>query len=173
MYRHTPANSTIVLAADNFPVLETAASWERAPTLALPDDPQAGAVQFAAGNLPSVDHWVESLGSSSPIFLVLSRSMASYSAYYGLPKGYEQLQRSLPSSPDWSVYSREPRRHQPLPVHARRTIQRSAAATVPPTAAAAVPPTMSRPAALRIRPLAVGHLSLTLRAMPIGIVLRR
>jgi len=103
MYGHTPADSTLVLAADNFPVLETAASWERAFTLALPDDPQAGAVLFGASNLPSVDHWVASLGHS-PIFLVLSRSMASYSAYYGLPKGYEQLQRSLPSSPEWSLY---------------------------------------------------------------------
>jgi hypothetical protein len=103
MYGHTPADSTLVLAADNFPVLETAASWEREPALALPDDPQAGPVLFAAGNLPSVDRWVTSLGHA-PIYLVLSRSMASYSAYYGLPKGYEQLKHSLPSSPEWSVY---------------------------------------------------------------------
>ena len=104
MYGHTPAGSTLVFAADNFPVLETAASWERPPAWDLPADPQLGPVQFNAGNLPMVDRWVASLSGGSNTFLVLSRSMRAYSAYYGYPKGYGQLQRSLPSSPDWSVY---------------------------------------------------------------------
>jgi hypothetical protein len=103
-YRHTPQNSTLVLAVDDFPIMETAA-YNDHKTLAMPSDPQVGEDWLDASQLPQVNRWVASLGGA-PVYLVVSSSMKAYTSYYGFPEGYQELTRELPSSPDWTIYLR-------------------------------------------------------------------
>jgi hypothetical protein len=104
LYGHTPRNATLALAVENFPVLETA-DYESHELQLMPSDPQLGSNLdwLNAGDMPLVDQWMASLKGPEK-FLVVSRSMAAYSAYYGFPTGYVRLTQELPSSPDWTVY---------------------------------------------------------------------
>jgi hypothetical protein len=102
-YRHTPPGSTLVLAVDDFPVLETA-SYEHYRLEIMPSDPQVGPDWLNAGDLPLVNLWVSSLKAPNSTYLVLSRTMLAYSNYYGFPGGFKQLKRELTTSPDWTVY---------------------------------------------------------------------
>ena len=104
LYHHAPAGSAIVLAVDDFPINETG-DYGSYDLQAMPSDPQDGPAWLPAGNVKLVDEWVRSL-KGRPDFLVFSRTMGAYSAYFGFPVEYRRLERELPSAPSWSLYFR-------------------------------------------------------------------
>jgi hypothetical protein len=103
LYAHAATGSTLMFAAENFPVEETAA-YESYELQVLPSDPLLGVGHdwLDAANLRQVDNWAASLTGREK-FLVLSRSMAAYRAYFGFPIGYQRLEQELPSSSDWRM----------------------------------------------------------------------
>jgi hypothetical protein len=107
-YAHAPAGSSLILAAQNFPVEETAA-YESYEIVSMPSDPQlhVGGDWLPEGNLTEVDAWTAAQRGREK-FLAVSRSMAAYSAYYGAPTEYQRLVRELPSSPDWTLSYKNP-----------------------------------------------------------------
>jgi hypothetical protein len=108
LYGHTPAGSTFVLPAENFPVEETAA-YDRYEVQVLPSDPDLHSAEdwLNEADMPATDNWVAAQAGREK-FMVVSRSMTAYSDYYGYPRGYTGLVRELPSAPQWHVVFRNP-----------------------------------------------------------------
>ena len=104
LYGHAPAGSSFILAAENFPVEESARTASYSLPV-LPSDPHLGVGEdwLDAGDLPEVNSWTASL-SGKEKFLVLSRSMVAYSSFFGFPRDTARLEAELPSSPDWTLY---------------------------------------------------------------------
>jgi len=53
-------------------------------------------------NLGQVERWVAGLGHRSA-YVVISRNMDFYAEYFGPPRGFKQLERTIPTAPGWSV----------------------------------------------------------------------
>ncbi len=104
LYGHIPRGSLIVLPADNFPVLETAA-YNSYGLQVMPSDPQDGEAWLDEANLSAVDSWMVSLGYRSA-YVVFSRGMGAYASYFGAPSGFAQLSREVSTAPGWSVVYR-------------------------------------------------------------------
>jgi hypothetical protein len=104
LYANIPRGSLIVLPVDNFPVLETA-DYNAYEVQIMPADPQVGASWLNEGNLPEVKAWIADLGHTSA-YVVVSRSMNASADYFGAPKGYATLVRTIPSALGGSVVYR-------------------------------------------------------------------
>jgi hypothetical protein len=101
LYAHAPHGSTFVLAAEDFPALQSA-DYAEHTVLPLPSDPLMGEVWLDASDEPTLERWVAGLGSH-PAYLVLSDTMIDYARYYGFPRGLSALQANLSASPRWAV----------------------------------------------------------------------
>ncbi|MBV9943710.1 MAG: hypothetical protein JO262_16400 [Solirubrobacterales bacterium] len=95
LYTHIPRGSLIVMPVDNFPALE-AADYNDFDLQVMPSDPQLGASWLDEANLSQVENWITTLGHRTA-YIVVSRSMAASAAYYGAPRGYEQLVAKIPT----------------------------------------------------------------------------
>lgn len=104
LYGHAAHGSLLVMAADNFPMLETA-DYNSYNLQAMPADPQVGASWLDEANVSEVEAWIVSLGYHSA-YVVFSRNMAAYTDYFGAPHGYAQLVNAVRSRPGWSVVYR-------------------------------------------------------------------
>ena len=104
LYTHTPPGSLIVLAADNFPALDTA-DYNARQLEVMPADPQIGEAWLDEGNVSDVEGWIAGLGHRSA-YVVVSHGMAAYANYFGAPTGFASLARTLPTAPGWTVVYR-------------------------------------------------------------------
>jgi hypothetical protein len=104
LYTHAAPGSLLILAADDFPALETA-NYSSYDLQVIPSDPQYGQSWLNEANLGDVKAWIDSSGHAST-YVVFSRSMAAYSAYFGAPQGYLSLENAVRSSPAWRVVYR-------------------------------------------------------------------
>jgi hypothetical protein len=100
LYGHAPHGSTIVLAAEDFPALQTA-DYAAYQVLPLPSDPHMGEAWLSPSDEPMLERWVAGLGPD-PAYLVLSRTMTAYASYYGFPDGLASLRANLAASPRWT-----------------------------------------------------------------------
>ena len=101
LYGHAPRGATLVLAAEDFPALQTA-DYAAHQVVPLPSDPLMGEAWLDPADEPTLERWVAGLGSE-PAYLVLSTSMSAYADYYGFPKRLGTLRANLSASPRWSV----------------------------------------------------------------------
>jgi hypothetical protein len=108
LYGHAPPGSTFVLAAENFPVEETAA-YSSYEVQVLPSDPElhSGEDWLDEGNIPELDSFVAGMAGREK-FMVISRSQTRYSDYFGYPRGYKHLIAEIPSARQWTVAFRNP-----------------------------------------------------------------
>jgi hypothetical protein len=104
LFRHAPAGSAIVLAAEDFPALQTA-DYADYQVMPLPSDPLMGEPWLDAADEPTLEAWVVGL-DAQPAYLVLSRSMTEYADYYGFPRHLDGLRANLASSPRWVAVHR-------------------------------------------------------------------
>ncbi len=104
LYAHTPPGSLIVLAADDFPALDTA-DYNARELKVMPADPQIGEAWLDEGNVSEVESWVAGLGHQSA-YVVVSHGMAAYANYFGAPAGFTRLAHALPTAPGWTVVYR-------------------------------------------------------------------
>ena len=104
LYAHAARGSLIMLPVDNFPALE-AADYNDFDIEVMPSDPQQGVAWLNEGDIPAVKQWITSLGHETG-YIVISRSMAASADYFGAPKGYDQLVRSISTSLGGSVVYR-------------------------------------------------------------------
>jgi hypothetical protein len=104
LYTHTPPGSLIVLAADNFPALDTA-DYNARQLEVMPADPQIGEAWLDEGNVSEVESWIAGLGHQSA-YVVVSHGMAAYADYFGAPTGFTRLAHGLPTAPGWTVVYR-------------------------------------------------------------------
>jgi hypothetical protein len=104
LYAHAPHGSVLVLAADNLPQFETA-DYNDYNLQVIPGDPQIGQSWLDESNMLLVEQWLASFGHHD-IFVVFSRSMATYTDYFGAPHGYAQLANAAQSTIGWSVVYR-------------------------------------------------------------------
>jgi hypothetical protein len=104
LYTHTPPGSLIVLAADDFPALDTA-DYNARQLEVMPADPQIGEAWLDEGNVSEVESWIAGLGHRSA-YVVLSHGMAAYANYFGAPTGFTNLAQTLPTAPGWTVVYR-------------------------------------------------------------------
>ena len=105
LYGHAPPGSLLVLAADNFPALETA-DYNSYDLQVIPSDPHYGESWLDEGNVEDVAAWIDSLKHRSA-YVVFSRSMAAYATSFGAPRGYAQLAGGVQNRPGWSVVYRD------------------------------------------------------------------
>jgi hypothetical protein len=104
LYGHAPHGSLLVLAADNFPILEVA-DYNSYDLQVIPADPQENASWINEANIPEIERWITSLGHRTA-YVVLSRSMVAYASYFGSPKGYLQMANAVRYERGWSVIYR-------------------------------------------------------------------
>jgi hypothetical protein len=104
LYGHAAHGSLLVLAADDFPALETA-DYNDYDLQIMPADPQLGEPWLDEANVREVEAWIVSLGYDRA-YVVFSRTMAAYTDYFGAPHGYAQLVSTIRSRPGWSVVYR-------------------------------------------------------------------
>jgi hypothetical protein len=104
LYAHTPPGSLIVLAADNFPALDTA-DYNARELQVMPADPQIGEAWLDEGNVSEVESWIAGLGHQSA-YVVVSHGMAAYANYFGAPTGFTRLAAAAPTAPGWTVVYR-------------------------------------------------------------------
>ncbi len=104
LYTHAAPGSLLILAADDFPALETA-NYSSYDLVVIPSDPQYGQSWLNEANLGEVKAWIGSYGHAST-YVVFSRSMAAYSTYFGYPLGYLSLENAIRNSPAWRVVYR-------------------------------------------------------------------
>jgi hypothetical protein len=104
LYRHAPHGSTFVLAAEDFPALQSA-DYADHRVLALPSDPLMGEAWLNASDEPMLERWIAGLGSR-PAYLVVSRTMRKYADYYGFPAGLNGLRANVSASPRWTAVYR-------------------------------------------------------------------
>lgn len=102
LYDHAPVGSTILLAADNFPLSDVPNPGQYT-VAALPDDAQEGAVTVNGASIASVDTYAKGLHATNT-YLVFSHSMLEYARYYDSPTGLPTLTREIRSAPDWKLY---------------------------------------------------------------------
>ncbi len=98
---HIPRGSLIVLPVGDFPILKAADyqahDWRTLPSdVLLSERPRPN-----QADLDEVDSWVSGLGYGSA-YVVVSRSMYSWSEFYGSP-GFLRMVREIPTSPRWAV----------------------------------------------------------------------
>jgi hypothetical protein len=98
MYAHVPRGSLFLLPQSNFPIL-LSADYNRYELQVMPADPQTGASWMDEANLPQVERWIAGQGHQTA-YVVLSRSMSANADYYGAPKGYAELVRTIPTAFD-------------------------------------------------------------------------
>jgi hypothetical protein len=106
LYGHAPPGSLLVLAAGNFPGLETA-DYSSYDLQVIPSDPQYGESWLDEGSVDDVTAWIDSLGHRSA-YVVFSRSMAAHATFSGAPQGYAQLAGGVRNRVGWSVVYRNP-----------------------------------------------------------------
>ena len=104
LYSHAAQGSVLVLAADDFPMLETA-NYNSYSLQVMPSDPLVHEAWLDEADVPEVEAWIDSLGSRNA-YVVFSRSEAAYATYFGAPYGYAQLASAVRSTPGWSVVYR-------------------------------------------------------------------
>ena len=104
LYDHVPVGSTIITAADNFPLLDVA-NPGRYTVTKIPDDIQYGAITVNGASVASVDGFVRGLHAKHA-YLLLSRSMLEYARYYNSPTGIPTLTRELRTARAWKLYYR-------------------------------------------------------------------
>lgn len=104
LYSHAAPGSLLVLAADDFPMLETA-NYNSYDLQAMPSDPLVREAWLDEADVPEVEAWIDSLGRRNA-YVVFSRSMAAYATYFDAPYGYTQLASAVRSRPGWSVVYR-------------------------------------------------------------------
>jgi hypothetical protein len=104
LYDHAAPDSVFVLAADNFPMVETA-NYNSYGLQVIPADPQVRAAWLDEASVDDVEAWIESLGYRNT-YVVFSRSMAAYASYFDDPRGYAQLASAVRNSPGWLVVYR-------------------------------------------------------------------
>lgn len=104
LYGHAPHGSLLVLATDNFPILEVA-NYKSDDLRVIPADPQESALWPNEANVPEIEQWITSLGHRTA-YIVLSRSMLNYASYYGSPRGYLQMTNAVRYKRGWSVIYR-------------------------------------------------------------------
>jgi hypothetical protein len=104
LYAHAPRGSVLVLAADNLPGLESA-NYNDYNMAVIPADPQDGQSWPNEASTIQVEQWLASFGHHD-IFVVFSRSMATYADFFGAPQGYAQLENAVQSTVGWSVVYR-------------------------------------------------------------------
>jgi hypothetical protein len=104
LYGHAAHGSLLVLAADDFPDLETA-DYNSYDLQVMPADPQEGQPWMDEADVGQVDGWIASLKYRSA-YVVVSRNMAAYANYFGAPRGYAQLVGAIRSKPGWAVVYR-------------------------------------------------------------------
>jgi len=99
---HIPRGSLIVLPADDFPTRFTA-DYNAYDLQSMPADLQLDVPAWLdEANLGQVERWVAGLGHRSA-YVVISRNMDFYAEYFGPPRGFKQLERTIPTAPGWSV----------------------------------------------------------------------
>jgi hypothetical protein len=101
LYNHAPPGSALVLAADNFPVREVY-DYQSFNDEVMPSDPTEGLAWLNEADVPAVDQWLASLGTSN-VYVVTSRSMKAYELYFGIPNGYPQMVTAVAHAPGWAV----------------------------------------------------------------------
>jgi hypothetical protein len=101
LYGHISRGSLIVLPQENFPYLETA-DYNDYDVELMPADPQIGESWLNESDLPQVKGWIASLGQETA-YIVVSRSMSASADYFGAPRGYEELVRTIPTALGGSV----------------------------------------------------------------------
>lgn len=104
LYGHAPHSSVIVLADDDWPAPATA-NYNDYNLQYMPADPSVGHTWLNEANVPEVQKWLGSFGHHD-IYVVFSRSMATYADYFGAPHGYTQLVNAAPKMIGWSVVYR-------------------------------------------------------------------
>ena len=104
LYSNAAPGSVLVLAADNFPMLETA-NYNSYAFRVMPSDPQLREAWLDEANVAEVETWIDSLGRRNA-YVVFSRSMTAYAAYFDAPRGYLQLARVIQNRSGWSVVYR-------------------------------------------------------------------
>ncbi|MBV9715131.1 MAG: hypothetical protein JOZ64_07140 [Solirubrobacterales bacterium] len=104
LYNHVPRGSLIVLPQENFPMLESA-DYNDYDFEIMPADPQIDQSWMNESNLSQVKSWMGAFGHQTA-YLVVSRSMAASTDYYGAPKGYTELVSSIPTGLGGSVVYR-------------------------------------------------------------------
>jgi hypothetical protein len=104
LYNDAAPGSVLVLAADNFPMLETA-NYNSYALRVMPSDPQLHQAWLDEANVTDVETWINSLGRRNA-YVVFSRSMAAYATYFDAPLGYAQLARAVQGRQGWSVVYR-------------------------------------------------------------------
>ncbi len=104
LYGHARPGSSLILAADNFPALEVA-NYNSYNLDVIPADPQEGGGWLTEANAAEVDRYIASLGNH-PAYVVLSRSMAAYTNYFGGPHGYARMASAVSRRPEWVVIYR-------------------------------------------------------------------
>ncbi len=101
LFSQTPQHSLIALPDDDFPAPE-GALYNAYDLQYIPADPQLGAAWVNEGDVGAVERWVASLGRATG-YVVFSRSMGAYAEYFGAPRGYSRLARTVATSPGWSI----------------------------------------------------------------------
>lgn len=101
LYNHAPRGSLLVMAVDNFPVLEVA-NYNSYGLQVIPADPQMGVAWLNEANVPAVEKWLASFGNKN-VYVVFSRNMDKYVTYLGFPYGYFQMKSIVGHTPGWSV----------------------------------------------------------------------
>ena len=105
LYSHATHGSVFVLAADSFPMLETA-NYHSYGLAVMPADPLvSGGAWLDEADVAEVEAWIDSLGRRNA-YVVLSRTMAAHATYFDAPHGYTQLASAIRSAPGWSVVYR-------------------------------------------------------------------
>jgi hypothetical protein len=134
LYGHLPHGSLILLPDDNFPSLQSA-NYNSYQLQVMPSDPQVGESWLDEGNLPQVKRWIADLGHD-PAYIVVSRSMSASADFFGAPRGYARLVRTIPSALGGSViyHNADATIYRLNPLRAPR-----ARLTAPPVAAARTP----------------------------------
>ena len=101
LYGHARPGSILILAADNFPALEVP-NYNDYELEVVPADPQEGGGWMTEANVTEVEQWISSLGNH-PTYVVMSRSMAAYTDYFGGPYGYQQMASAVSNKPGWTI----------------------------------------------------------------------
>jgi hypothetical protein len=104
LYSHVARGSLIVLPVDNFPALQVA-DYNKYEIQVMPADPQLGESWLDEGNLTQVRNWIADLGHRTA-YIVVSPSMSASAEYFGAPRGYARLVRTIPSALGGSVVYR-------------------------------------------------------------------
>jgi hypothetical protein len=104
LYSHAAPNSVIVLPVDNIPMLDTA-NYNAYGLHDINNAKGANGKLIDEGNVLAVEDWINSL-KRAYAYVVFSRGMAAYAAYYSAPQGYAQLANAVRDRYGWTVVYR-------------------------------------------------------------------